>query len=75
MADLSAWTQQLPSGKYILASWVPCASEWYAVGVWTPEGNPVTAGTVEGLGNKRSVPQYATTDEARRALEVFEGEE
>ena len=74
MADLSAWIHQLPSGKYILASWVPCACEWYAVGVWSPEGNPVTAGTVERLSKKRGVPQYATVEEARRALGAFDGE-
>lgn len=74
MADLSAWIQQLPNGKYILASWVPCACEWYAVGVWTPEGHPVTAGTVEGLAKKCSVPLYATIEEARRALDALDGE-
>lgn len=62
------WVQKLKNGKYILASWVPCACEWYAVGVWHANGNPVTAGTVDGLGTKRKVKKYTTAEEAQRAL-------
>lgn len=64
------WAQKLHNGKYILASWVPCACEWYAVGVEDADGNPVTAGTVDDLGRKRKVTKYRSAEEAQRALEA-----
>lgn len=70
---MHSWIQQLENGKYILASWVPCACEWYAVGVEDANGNPVTAGTVDDLGRKRSVRKYASAEEAQRALEAEGG--
>jgi hypothetical protein len=60
-----SYVQQLPNGKFILASWVPCAGEWYAVEADDP--TEVTATTLEELGRKRRVTKCKTREEAEVA--------
>lgn len=64
-SDLNAYAQQMEDRRWVLASWVPCAGEWYAV-----PGNaerPVTALTLEQLAAKKSVRAFPTREEAVRA--------
>lgn len=60
------WIVQLRDGRFILAAYVGCAGEHYAVGVGT-EDQPVT-GTIEMLGADERVPKYATWEDADDAL-------
>jgi hypothetical protein len=57
--------QQLPNGRFIIASWVACAGEWYATQYAQPEKH--TASTLERLAAK-GVPTYATREEAEDDL-------
>lgn len=67
-SDLNAYAEQMEDGRWVLASWVHCAGEWYAV-----PGNaerPVTALTLERLAAKKGVRAYSTREEAVRAAWV-----
>jgi hypothetical protein len=61
----SGYVQQLKNDKFILASWVPCAGEWYAVEADDP--TELTATDIEELGRKRRVAKYKTREEAEAA--------
>jgi hypothetical protein len=60
------YVEQLENGRFILASWVPCACEWYALPIKNP-ARPVTAGTLEDLARRRGVKTYGTREEAEAA--------
>jgi hypothetical protein len=64
-SDLNAYAQQMEDGRWVLASWVHCAGEWYAVPGSTER--PVTALTLERLVAKKGVRAYPTREEAVRA--------
>lgn len=60
--------QQLETGRFIRAVWVPGAGLWYHVEAERPE--LVTALTLEQLARLPDVRTYATRDEAERAARM-----
>lgn len=63
--DVSGLVHQLPDGRFILAFWMECSEEWYAVPV--NERRPMSSSELAWLAKKDGTLVFQTREEAEAA--------